>query len=404
MDRDSNKLTDKLLENDQELDDFSPDNKQGDRVVIVSTPGKTKSQTPQENSNLKTGGTGEKESYTISDTPDRFVCSIFESLNRMEARNKTTIGRGYIIFATLMFAVLAWMKSTYIPHLPSLEVIFVMFLVTFIMNYYLLNGALFKPFLENDDNSYSIKLCGGLAVGFIACFYYALNFISTQSAIVIFNFGFIGVILLELFVLNESYTKPQLILAAGSFIGMWITVGGQDFEYWQQEITSPNGFWGFCLSLAAAAMLAIMMINFGKMYDENFASMNHIFSMMIVLFLPVFFPIQGVHRPTGGEWLLLILMGVMNTAAVLSFIRGLQIENPGNVSIFLYLQPALTFFLNMLSGAAGGFGATLGAIICIASLVLYSRETRRKIIVRETFIQKEGKIIEELREMNQDAI
>lgn len=405
MEEDKAKMKQRLLSDseDIEMTEGIPKN----NVVLIPTPQKMKSdsssiETPKSNAKAPIS---EGESYTISDTPDLFVCSIFDSFKRSEARNKS-IGRFYILFSAIAFTVLSWMKSYFLSELPSIEVIFVVFLITFVLNYYLINGALLKPFLEKEDDSWLIKVNAGYAVGIIACFYYSLNFLSIKTAASIFYFGLIVTILIEIYVMNEAYTRSQLGLISGAFVAAIVSIITQSFGYWSDEAnTEGSGFWGVILALAAAGMFAVMLINFGKMYNENFASMNHIFSLIIVLFLPVFFPIEGVVRPSVTQWILMVLMGFLNTGAVLMLIRGIQLENPGFVSVIMMIHPSLGVCLNFITGQASGLFSFVVGLAGLLAVVLFARETRRKIDVRETFIGREGKWgMEEMKEFTGESI
>lgn len=394
MDQSNSKLNEKLLDKDQEMESFSAE-PTPKKVVLVPTPQKTrgdsnKIETPKPVSNPE-----QKESYTISDTPSRFVCAIYEGLSNMESKNKATVGRGYILISSLIFTGLCFIKAEFLPHLPSLEVIFVLFLVSFVLNYYLLNGALYKPFLDNEDNSFSIKLVGGYITAAIAIFYYSHQFISITTSISILYFGLIVVILLEMLVLRQPFGKNQILLAVGSWLGAVITL--KTCDYFTETMTpeSENFVWGLILSLICAVLIGLSMMELGKMYSENFTSMNHIFTMMIVLFLPVFFPIQGVVKPSLGDWGLLVVMGIACQIALLSMMRGLQMEHPGHVSLFYIIQPPVGFLIAWVLGETGGFVPLLGVVMTIACLVFFSTETRERIVVRHTFIAKEGKVPEE---------
>mmetsp|Transcript_28298 Transcript_28298/g.25079 ORF Transcript_28298/g.25079 Transcript_28298/m.25079 type:complete len:276 (-) Transcript_28298:433-1260(-) len=271
------------------------------------------------------------------------------------------------------------MKTELLPTLPAIEVIFVCFLFTFIINYYLINGALYKPFIDNAENSYLIKVCGGLAVAIIALFYYSLQFTTLKAALSIFYFGFFAVIIFEMFFMQTPHSKEQILFALGAFVASIITIGSQESTLFEGDLhVTESSIWGSILALVCALLAAMLMINLSKMHKENFASMNHIFSMMVVLFVPVFFPIQGVVKPSMAEWGILVLMGVMTTIAVLAFIRGFQLENPGNVSIIVLLSVALGFLISMVLGSASGFIAMLGSVAVIVCLAMFSKITKSR--------------------------
>jgi len=147
---------------------------------------------------------------------------------------------------------------------------------------------------------------------------------------------------------------------------------------------------GLLIAIASALMMAVGFTFFNKLRAENYPSLNHIFSMIIVLFLPVFFPMQGVVRPILTEWLILIVAGIIAETGLLLFIRGLQLEQAGKVSVFFLAQVGLSFLLEIFMGNFGGFWGLTGAFVAISCVLMYCKEGRGKIKIRETFVEKEG--------------
>jgi drug/metabolite transporter (DMT)-like permease len=353
--------------------------------------------------NQKPGETplAEGESYTISDKPDKFVCRIFNSLQFFEKQKAPIIAKIYMFAATLIVTILFWLKQQFLSNLPAIEVIFVSFLVTFIFNYYLINGALYKPFIENEKNSMNIKLCGGFAVAAIACFFYALTFIQLQTALAIFYSAFFLVVLIQSVFLKETYKTNEIFLGLGALVGVFITISASSGTFWSQgEVVTPNSLYGFGLSAASAIFMALIMVNFSKLHTENFATMNHIFTMMIVLFTPIFFPIQGVVTPTLGQWAVLVFMGILTAFATLFFIRSFQIETGGRTAVFMFLQIAFFFIIDWIVSGASGFGALVGAVITIACVGKYSKESTGKISAQGNFAEREEARLQEMIVMN----
>jgi len=344
----------------------------------------------------------EGESYTISDKPDKLVCNLFNSLKFFEKQKSPIAAELYMLAATLIVTALFWLKQQFVSNLPAVEVIFVCFLVTFIFNYYLINGALFKPFIDNEKNSLSIKLCGGFAVASIACFFYALTFIQLQTALAVFYSAFFLVILIQSAILKETYKANEIFLGLGALVGVFITISSSSGAFWNQgEAVTPNSLYGFGLSAVSAVLMALIMVNFSKLHSENFATMNHIFTMMIVLFTPIFFPIQGVVTPTLGQWVALLAMGLLTAFATLFFIRSFQMETGGRTAVFMFLQVAVFFVIELIVSTASGFGALIGAVITIACVARYYKEsTTGKISTQGNFAEKEEARLQEMIVMN----
>jgi len=378
------KNTDKLLEGDQ-LQDINQFGKT--TPVLLTQPVHAHDQPPL----------AEGESYTISDKPNKLVCTIFNSLHFFENENFSVVGKIYILVATLLLTVIFWLKQEFLSELPAIEVLFVAFLTTFIFNYYLINGALYKPFIENEQNSHLIKLSGGFAVAAIASFFYGLKFINLPSALTIFYSAFFLVVVFEVVFLKETYKSSEILLALGALVGVIITISGSSGTFWDQITTKDeeaNFLYGVILSATSAVLMAMIMINFGKMHSENFATLNHIFTMMIVLFTPIFFPIQGVVTPNFNQWILLIVIGIFTAIATLFFIRSFQLETGGRSAVFILLQVAFVFVIEWLVSNASGFSGIIGAAITIACVGLYSKESPKKIFVqRNEHHEKEQEMV-----------
>ena len=65
-----------------------------------------------------------------------------------------------------------------------------------------------------------------------------------------------------------------------------------------------------------------------KLNQTHVLSNYHVVSLIIVLFLPAFFPIEGLKSPGVKEWGAMLLFGVIFEVIMLYVVRALQIEKP----------------------------------------------------------------------------
>jgi len=59
-----------------------------------------------------------------------------------------------------------------------------------------------------------------------------------------------------------------------------------------------------------------MTFNIKKLSDKDFMTLTHIICLIVVLFLPVFFPIEGLHSPNLVQWIIMIGFGIVFTLLI----------------------------------------------------------------------------------------
>jgi len=90
-----------------------------------------------------------------------------------------------------------------------------------------------------------------------------------------------------------------------------------------KEEASSKVYIGLLSSIISAISFSYMGMNFKKLCTTDIITLNHIFCLILTLFLPVFFPIEGLVSPTLYDWLIMVGFGLIFVFIMLFFIRAI---------------------------------------------------------------------------------
>eukprot|EP00331_Platyophrya_macrostoma_P014541 CAMPEP_0176416240 /NCGR_PEP_ID=MMETSP0127-20121128/6239_1 /TAXON_ID=938130 /ORGANISM="Platyophrya macrostoma, Strain WH" /LENGTH=403 /DNA_ID=CAMNT_0017796299 /DNA_START=172 /DNA_END=1383 /DNA_ORIENTATION=- len=370
------------------------------------------------------------ESYVLTEQPITSVMDFFENFTEFEAKYDQFSGIVYTLIGSVLLGVLMFLRGEFLTRLPSVEVIFLITMITLVLNYFLLNGALYKPFIENEENSFNSKVAGILGIVAVIAFYYSLNFVGLYPALVLLYLGFALVMFIEKFYSNVTYTQKEMALNVLAFIGAIMvlnvvfttnsivdsstvvtptphTLEAADSNHTQPAVPvvihsdavhANNPFAGLCLAALAGVSIAMIFLITHKMKYENKTTISYIFSLLMALFLPIFFPMQGVVKPTIHEAIWVIICGVLGELAMLIMVRAAQIERTGKVGVVVLVHLVWLYLIRILFGFGLHFSAIIGCALIIVSTLYFCQEGRAIIQARRSFLisehRKENKSVE----------
>ena len=412
------------------------------KTVVIGSP----TSKPRRNHNFNNGESGTQdqsgqnkpESYVLAEEPMPSVVDFFENFDKFEEKFGQSAGFLYVIIVSLLFGALVIIREEFLYRLPTIEIIFAVFIISLMLNYFLLNGALYKPFIDDEENSFKAKLCGVFGVVGIIIFYYAQKFISFHAALVLLYFGLFIIIWIEKFTSNITYNKKELLFSVVAFIGVYFitsTIYGNESGLGPEapinasntslradtlipgtglilqaldettnttessnttsttaeiEESIENGSAvGYVLALAAGVCLALLLMNFHKIRKENKTTVSYIFTLFVALFLPVFFPMQGVVKPSLAEGGMLVACGLIGELTLLMLIRSLQIERSGKVGVMLFSHLVCLYLVRFLFGYGATTIGLVGCLLVVVSTLFFSREGREIMQARESFLEDE---------------
>lgn len=96
-----------------------------------------------------------------------------------------------------MFAFYCIASEIYIPKLPTIEVLFVAFLIAFLFNYYLIRDGHILPYIETEDENYQAKVAGVAGFASIILFIYSYQHCEITTSLFTFAFAWVVYLLVE---------------------------------------------------------------------------------------------------------------------------------------------------------------------------------------------------------------
>jgi len=83
-----------------------------------------------------------------------------------------------------------------------------------------------------------------------------------------------------------------------------------------------KAFRGLICAIVASFLFALVVFKFKQHYPDNCMTVNHIFSLIVLTFLPIFFPLEGVIQPSLGDWLFMIFFGIVGFYGMAFFTKA----------------------------------------------------------------------------------
>lgn len=208
-----------------------------------------------------------------------------------------------------------------------------------------------------------------LALGW-ALFFQAMKFIPIGSAVLLNYNAPVFVALLAPITLREKISRATLYALALSVVGILLIFSAQDFQF------RDRGFVGVVSALSAGFVYALYVV-FSKKTLANFSGYSVAFYTYFVssVFLAPFL-IQVDLSISLSSWMLLILLGVSNTAfAVTLYLTGLRLIRAQEAAVLTYIEPvsAMMFGYLLLDQQPTPTMVAGGILILIAGYIVASK-------------------------------
>lgn len=277
---------------------------------------------------------------------------------------KITQGVKYIILSTIFFALMN-VGVKYLHTIPAYEIVFFRALVSLIICYFILLRAKISPWGNNKKN---LILRGVFGTAALMMYFYTLQHMPLASAVTIQYLSPIFTIIIAGVMLKEPPRPIQWLFFLISFAGV-VMIKGYDPR------VSPTDL--------AIGISAAVLAGFAYNFIRKLKNTDH--PLVVVLYFPlVTVPVIGTYTlfnwvtPNGGEWLILIAIGIATTIAQIFMTKAYQLEKAANVSNFNYLGSVYAvligyFFFGEFLDILGNAG-----IVLIISGVLLSSRFRTK--------------------------
>jgi hypothetical protein len=323
------------------------------------------------------------------DLENRFV-QLMEKLDAFESVHGNLSAYYYMAgFAViLVFANILRMKFvSEETGIPAIQVIFLACLISFLMNYYIIREAVILPYIEHEEDAFYSKCAGGGFLLSIVSLYYSMTFVSQHTVATIWFLAPLISLTAERIYSNISYTEKEQLAFVVGFVGTVLIT--KPFTG-SCEGDNCSWFWGIIFAILSVLAFTASGNLVRKLHQYNHFTLNHILSMFVILFLPLFFPMQGVVKLSLIDWIVMLIIGVASFFGSILFVRAFQLERSARVYVtlsgvlvLLVLQSTIFRF-----GIFGGILSFIGGLIIIASIVVVIMNTTQIIQVPDAFYTK----------------
>jgi drug/metabolite transporter (DMT)-like permease len=207
--------------------------------------------------------------------------------------------------------------------------------------------------------------------------YYSTKFIAFESSLFIWLSSSAIALLIETHYYHVNYSQNETSLVVGTVLGSLLILRPPILGLSKAKLPQENPLAGYLIAIVSSLAAALVIMTFKRLKECHYVTLNHIFSMIIVLFLPIFFPMQGLYRPGVAEWLVMIGYGFVGLIAFSLYVRAFQIGRSGKLQATMsLLLVALLVFEVVFKHKSVDLAAICGAVLILLCVVnIFKEET-----------------------------
>jgi drug/metabolite transporter (DMT)-like permease len=238
------------------------------------------------------------------------------------------------LIASFLFALMALFVKLLSPGIPPAEILFIRALISILVIVAVLASVYRRKARVRNMNMLVVRgLFGGLAV---LMFFTAISRIPLSSAVLLANSYPIFAVLFSAILIKERPNLDSLAVVLLACGGMFLVL---DPRFGQIDI-------GYLLGVGAAVFGGIAVTAIRELRKTDSSWMIALSQMVGAAFFAFFMLPSGFRVPSPGEWGLLVLVGVVGTAAQLAFTRPFRFLPTAEGSM---VAPVYTVFVVVLS-------------------------------------------------------
>ncbi|GAB3340637.1 DMT family transporter [Marivirga atlantica] len=233
-------------------------------------------------------------------------------------------GIAYMLIAGLFFSIMHVLVKL-VPNIPAIEVVFFRSLVSFVMSYSYLKYANIPVFGTHKKWLIARGAAGAIA---LSMYFYTLQNIPLASAVTMQFLSPVFTSILGIFIVRERVGSWQWFFYLLAFIGVVIIQG------FDPRISTSM----FVIGISASVFAGLAYNFIRKINDKEHP-------LVIVFYFPlVTLPLTGVYSafnwvmPSGNEWFILILIGILTQIAQYFMTKSYQAEDLSKVASLKYLS------------------------------------------------------------------
>ncbi len=251
-----------------------------------------------------------------------------------------------------------------LPHIPASEIVLFRAFVSLVVCYVMVKRAGLSPW-GNHKRYLILRGLSGTAA--LVMYFYTLQNMPLASAVTLIQLSPIFTIVIAGFMLGEPPRAVQWLFFLLSFAGVLLVKG---FD--------PRVAVSDVLIGVTAAFLAGVAYNYVRKLKD------HDHPLVVVFYFPlVTVPVVGTYsltrwvQPQPLDWVILILIGLVTTAAQVFMTKAYQAEKAANVSNYNYLQVVLGIVVGLFIFNESISLLSMGGIVLIILGVLMGARYRR---------------------------
>lgn len=237
---------------------------------------------------------------------NRFLVFFTDKLRQFEDKCSDDSGSNYIIICVLLIALLICLSRKFMPNLSSIEVMFPSFLVAFMMNYYLIRAGPVPPFIDREEDNFLAKLTAFTVLASIVLLLYSFQHADKSLCVLIFLLAWVFSWFWEAFIQGQRYKPKEYYLGIVSLAGCYLVLqpkykydnsSSKRLNLEEQEEQRRELIVGIIASILAALCLSYVGVNLKRLQSHDIITINHVICLIMILFLPVFFPLEKIYAP-----------------------------------------------------------------------------------------------------------
>jgi drug/metabolite transporter (DMT)-like permease len=245
---------------------------------------------------------------------------------------RITTGIRHMLVGAFWFSVMSVLVKLAGRRLPSMEIVFFRGLLTLALSYAMVKQARISPVFG--INRRLLLQRGVLGAAALACFLFSLTHLPLAEATLIQYMNPVFAILVAHWWFRERMIRGEWIALSASLLGVLL-------------ITRPAFLFGGAASgiHPVHALIALGGAAFSGSAYATIRQMPTERPEVVVFYLPLMsvpmslpFIATNWVLPTGGEWLVLIGIGVATQLAQTSMTKGLQVEKTARATMVGYVQ------------------------------------------------------------------
>ena len=122
-------------------------------------------------------------------------------------------------------------------------------------------------------------------------------------------------------------------------------------------------FKGLIFGVLGSILFALTSTCFRKLSSHDYMTITHLFTLMLIVFIPAFFPMQGVAKPAYYDWIIMVVLSLFCYIGLLCFIKSCQEQNGTGKVLSVFSLLLIGVVLAEIFTGVGGFGNHFWGIV-----------------------------------------